>query len=345
MEEKILVTGKIKKNVNRNYYPEIDILKAFAAFLVIFIHVIAEYRGVSNVHEIIWDISHFGVGAFVFASGFLMANSIIKDRSLKGILKWSWKRFVRIYVPYLIFAIIYLIAKMVITGWDHVAKDFSWTYFLDTVTMMSGVGNNWIPRLFLWLSFLFLFAELIKPYLKYIYDLLLVIAFLIAGYFLFGHSSLMVRDQRIAGWFIVFMTGFVYQRFYKKYTKVNFWTIIISGISLVVFLTIFLLTEHSISLFSNKYPTNLYFVAYDILAVVLTLTLIKWIQPKLKNYSKLNEVIKFYSYASYDFFFYHLVVMLFVHHLDISLGVLYALVLSLTTGVVLVKRNVLKITI
>jgi len=342
---KDIVKLNMKKETKPKYYPEIDILKAFAAILVIFIHVIAEYRGVSSLYGLIWDLAHFSVGAFVFASGFLMANSIIKNRSFRGILKWSWKRFIRIYIPYLMFAIIYIIAEMTINGWTYVAKDFSWSFLWNTISMTSGVGNNWIPRLFLWLSFLFLLAEIIKPYFKYIYDLLIAIAFLIAGYFLFGKSGFMVRDQRIAGWFLVFMTGFMYQRFYKKYNKINLWTIIISGISLAVLLVTFLLQEHSLSLFYNKYPTNLYFVVYNIFAVALVLTLIKWIQPKIQKSKQITKIIRFYSHASYDFFFYHLVIMLFIHKLDVSLGTLYVLVVALTTGLVLVKREILNIKI
>jgi peptidoglycan/LPS O-acetylase OafA/YrhL len=337
---------KRTEDSKRKYYPEIDILKAFAAFLVIFIHVIDRYRHNIPSNQIVWDLAHFAVGSFVFASGFLMANSIIRDHSLKGVMRWIWKRIIRVYIPYLMFIPIFVGADMLVNGWSEVSKDFNPTFWINTFTMMSGVGNNWIPRLFLWLSGLYIFAEIIKPYFKHIYDALLIIALIIAGYFLLGESDFMIRDQRIAGWFIIFMAGFMFQRYYKNYKKLTLWTVSVSVLSFLAMLAVLIMQDQSTMIFSNKNnAANLYFVSYNIFAAVVSLSFFKLVLKKIQKKKLVMKVIQFYSHASYDIFFYHLVVMLFFHGFKIGLWQEYIVVTILTTALVLFKRNILKIEI
>lgn len=337
----------VKTKNKKKYFPEIDLLKAFAAFLVVFIHVISWYKSKGVGFQYTWDLAHFSVGAFVFASGFLMANSKIKDRSVKGVLLYLWKRFKRIVLPYFIYVVAFLATKFILDGIGNTVDRFTWEYWWRTLSLNGGIGGNWIPRLFMGLSLLYIFAELVNPYIKHIYYYLFGIASVLSVYFMFGSSDFMRSDQKLAGWFVIFMAGFYLSKNYDKF-KVLFDKLL--NISIVTLVTTYIFmagTFEHLSIFSNKWPPNLYFVAYNMVMVLVVFLLFRFLKRGVKKGSWLDQIIKYYSYASYDMFFYHLIILEFleIYKKDLNFFVMYPLVLILTTALIIVKRNVLKIKI
>lgn len=336
----------------KKYFPEIDLLKAFAALLVIFIHIMGRFRGNSDLNFAIWDLAHFGVGSFVLASGFLQANAPLKSRKLVDIWDWFKKRFIRVVVPYYIFAVLYVAVAILVDGWSRVSGKFSWDYLLDTVILQGGVGNNWIPRLFFWLMIVYLLLELIRPYINSVYKWAFGFTAVISTYLLIGSIHGFSHVNNIPGWLMIYITGYFLYLGYENW-KETFWKIIKTSAFILLLTSIFLYgVGDSLIVFGHKYPPDLYFIAYNILMASSVLGIFRWLNKKGIN-GKIQKQIAFLSHASYDIFFYHLIVLKFYPVLfellfgvnKVSILVDYVVVVALTYLVVYVKRNVIKLKI
>ncbi len=99
---------------------EFEILRTFAFIAVIFQHIAGVYVNQPNLSlyenvfiGIFFGFSKFGVSAFVFLSGLVMAKSLTKSFTYSVFLK---KRFFSIIVPYLIFCLIFTLVYPDILG-------------------------------------------------------------------------------------------------------------------------------------------------------------------------------------------------------------------------------------
>lgn len=329
----------------KKFYPEIDWLKAFGAFLVIFIHVIARYKGLSRVNFLAWDLAHFGVGAFVLAAGFLQANSPLKDHDLASVWKWFKKRFVRVVVPYYIFAPVYVLAAMVVSSPGKILAKIDLDYVLDTLLLSGGVGNNWIPRLFFWLAVAFVTLELIRPYIKRIYKWAFGLSLIYSTYLLWGNFSLFGKNTNVVGWLVIYLTGYFLYFVYEKKKDISIkWSMKALWGTIMAYLFLAGIGASTV-IFGNKYPPNLYFVMYNIFASLLMLYLFRHLVNWDRLWKWLQKGMSYLAKASYDLFFYHLVVMKLLSGYKLGVWVDYLWVMVATIAFIVVKREVFKIKI
>jgi len=324
-------TNNVSKK--RIRFPEIDLVKAFAAFLVIFIHVMARYTNTSSFHYYAWDLSHFSVGLFVFASGFLMykESSSTDKRSNVPMIKWLLKKLQRIVLPYIIFSIFFLASQIITDGLQTTLNSLSPIFLLNTLTLNGGIGNNWVPRIFMWLSLIYYLAELIKPKFKYIFHLLTGLALILSIYYLFSGISWLGIDQNVAGWFLILMVGALHRKYFDKIQK---WVYPFLGILLLIFFSsgaMLYFAGKSLSIITNKYPPNIYFVAYNVLLIVPIYMAFKKISIKTKRTSFFRETVMFYSNAAYEIFFYHLILLELINDTRWGALIEYIFIVTITS--------------
>jgi peptidoglycan/LPS O-acetylase OafA/YrhL len=301
--------------MKRKRYFEIDFLKAVSALAVILIHVSGTYKSTASYINTIWVWSHFAVGSFVVASGFLLARH--NDTLTKWSDLWVWfkKRFVRLVGPYLVYVTIHASLIILVPSiFDRIEIEPSVTFTFNTIFLHSGFGQNWIPRLFILLSVSYMIIQLVRSKLKLSSNFYVVVFLLSVGLSaIFLLPSLeftvaQVKYVQTATWLALMLFGMIL--FGKKDTKR--WVVGATITTGVVFFTGYLLLpmlDISSSVFAHKYPPTLYFLAFNIF-VTLVLYLIAHNSEKILVSNKfLAKPICFLSRHSYTIFFAHVLVM------------------------------------
>jgi surface polysaccharide O-acyltransferase-like enzyme len=101
---------------------ELDALRAFAFFAVVYQHVIGVYMRKPGVDEMtaflygnLFHLFKFAVPAFVFITGLVLFYNYYDRVNYPGFIR---KRFTEIVVPYAIWSLIYMVWRRDVTGWD-----------------------------------------------------------------------------------------------------------------------------------------------------------------------------------------------------------------------------------
>jgi hypothetical protein len=344
---------------------EIDIVKAFAAILVIVIHALSKYSSTSETYKILWDITHFGVGLFVFASGFLQANSTKLFKTWKEAGIALWQRYKRIVFPYYEYLMLYISAILITGKLEWFLDKLDLRFILETIFILDGVGQNWIPRLFMFISIIMLgtqfikrleklkykkgvknilnqnieviFIQKVKEIAKNILPIFYVISFAWITYSLFKEVKVDFiywhKFNNIFGWMVIYLTGFFLNKNYKWMNI--FWIIIIYSALTIGSYFILHNLDASRTLFGNKYPPTLYFVGYNIVAIVAVLGIGKWLIDFYNIPNIIRSSISWLSKFSYEIFFYHLIFMYVVFKgIDLPFYTYFLLILFSTLALV-----------
>ena len=118
----------------------IDILRAFSIIGVMVIHSLALFLGPSAVNQL-WNYLEFVVITFVACSGYVTWLSFSNGH--KSLLPWYGNRFVRLYIPYLLYAAVYLVLHGML---------FHTSFFVSSLFLTGGIDVGWLPLLFLQLA-------------------------------------------------------------------------------------------------------------------------------------------------------------------------------------------------
>ncbi len=321
------------------YFPEIDHLKAFAALQVVMIHTLSRYKGVSDGMFLFWDLIHFSVGMFVLASGFLHENSSFEIRKFSDAKEYLIKKFKRIIIPYYFYVALFFIVQLIVGGYDW-SKLLSVKYVLETLFVLGGVGNTWIPRLFISISVVMLLEKVLSKWIKWIPALFFSISLGASLYSTTRSLDFMGAFDNIFGWLVIFYTGrYIYRNNdLKNIGMISVISFIIAGILYKITNSIGL----NVSIFANKYPPTLYFVAYNIGACMLLNLLVKLTYKKLEKIKLFGVVIQFFSKHSYEMFFYHLLIME-IYTIKVNWIVDWSVIISLTALLIILLSGDLKI--
>lgn len=319
------------------YFFEIDILKAIAAVLVIVIHVLERYQGNSAARHTIWDLSHFSVGLFVFASGFLHGNSSTKVSDIKSGIKVLIKRVQRIVIPYFIYAIIAFTIFALMHSTDEILKIVDLEYITDTLILHGGIGYNWITRIFMLITVTFIILELLKPKLRHIYTITCIIFAIIVSYLTFYTYDYLKYFYYLPGWFLIYYSGYLLFRNYK---------IRISSLAkmitfyLLVFISCFILLKtlgQTTMIFFHKYPPDLYFISYNaILSAIVSIFAIK-AHKIIEQNDIIKKSITFLSRNSYEIFFIQLLVIQIAGNTKTNVWVEFMLIMGSTIAVLKIR--------
>lgn len=293
----------------RQHFFEIDILKAFAAILVIVIHVTERYQGNSALRHTIWDLSHFSVGLFVFASGFLHGNSSAKVSDIKSGINILITRGWRIIIPYFIYAVSAFTIFALTHSTDKILKTVTLEYVVDTIILHGGVGYNWITRIFILLTVTIIILDIIKPKIKHIYTFTCIIFAVVTFYLTFYTYRHLKYFYYLPGWFLIYHSGYLLFQYYKKRRKFLAKMILLY---LPAFVGCFILLKTSrktTSIFLHKYPPDLYFISYNaILAAIVSIFAIRSCKV-VERIDIIKKSISFLSRNSYEIFFLQLLVI------------------------------------
>lgn len=275
----------------------IDMMRGIALFVMILIHTNAYFLS-DRLAYTLWDISEFAVPVFIFCSAYLFFYKKPVFGSSGDILKYVKKRFARLLVPYYVFAavffgIIYLKEPQKLTS----------AYIFQSLTATGGIDINW-------LVFLFLSFAILMPVLKLwidkrrLYFYLFCVASLISSVIFLFNSSLLTVNYRWTMWLpwsLVIVASYFVFRYEKRRW---FYPIsLICSFGVFVVLRIILSDFHrSLVMYNNKYPPNLYHLAYGLFSLIILLMVTN---TGLFRWRPVFSFFGFLSKYSYPLFFSH----------------------------------------
>jgi hypothetical protein len=296
------------------HYYEIDFLKAFSVLSVILIHVLDRYRSDPWIH-VFWVALHFAVATFVIASGFLQQMKVPVISDVKSALSWLAARIPRFIRPYYIYVIIH--ALLILTFpviFNRVDIEFTPKFIFDTIFLIGGFSQNWIPRLFVLMALIYIAYEFIRQQMKKSDTSMLVPFFLslsVSILFLLCPGIVptdIVKYVQTVTWLSLFFFGMLlFQQIQRKNFLLYAWSI--SGLLTFLLYYALIALGQRTSIFLHEYPPTLYFISYGIF---ITLGLFIAAQHILKNKTvatACTPALSFLSRQSYTLFFAHIIVM------------------------------------
>lgn len=118
--------------MKKRHYPELDAFKGACALLVVLAHVISQYPDSNRTLSIVFDVIYsFHMPAFILISGFCAAK-ILDFSSSADFWGFLRGRFLRLMVPYFVWAAIYTPLRIVMNDTARVPYVFAdaWQIFL-----------------------------------------------------------------------------------------------------------------------------------------------------------------------------------------------------------------------
>lgn len=291
-----------------NRYREIDELKAIGIFFIILVHSIQQTARTSFSAKLA-NISQFAVPVFVFCSCLLYAK--ISGKYASSTLIYVARRVWRLLKPYYIFLIFYLPLTGVLT-----LKSIDIKHAISLLLVWAPTNEpDWAVLLFIYVSCLTLLARYLYHRARPVFWLYVAAAIASAGFLLqhtypFGFRSIMWLS-----WSLVVLFGF----FVKKYEDRRWLYPVILIIPAIVFFGSYLILNQAgqpLSFYANKYPPNLYFLSYGVLA-----SAVFYIASRVGFFSIIpRQIVAFFSINSYSIYFVHFIlILLFVKYGNIKI--------------------------
>ncbi len=291
-----------------NRYREIDELKAIGIFFIILVHSIQQ-TAQTTLSTSIANISQFAVPVFVFCSCLLYAKISSKYTSSTPV--YVARRVWRLLKPYYIFLIFYLPLTGVLT-----LKSIDIKHAISLLLVWAPTNEpDWAVLLFIYISCLALLVRYLYHRARPVFWLYVAAAVASAGFLLqhtypFGFRSIMWLP-----WSLVVIFGF----FVKKYEDRRWLYLVILIVPAVVFYTSYFILNQAgqpLNFYANKYPPNLYFLSYGILA-----SSIFYIASRVGFFSIIpRQIVAFFSINSYSIYFVHFIlILLFVKYGNIKI--------------------------
>lgn len=294
-------------------FDEVDVLRALGIIAVIAIHVLT-YDLSSPINKFLWNYLQFFIIAFVFCSGYVLSAAYKKSfTSLLDILFWYKKRFIRLIFPFWIYLIVHFSLWIIFPQFfSGLGLTKTTDYFIKSAVLLGGTNFNWLPLLFLQLTFLFPFFISWINKKKIIIVYLLGASFITLLFTLFRFPYSYYRFVMWIPWSLVLILAmYVYIKSSKDnvLSSVNKRYLITGLLFLVIFLFIHLfvpLTNASTNFYDHKYPPDLYYLSFGISATFFSLIVARlnfWQNVTLKN------IYGYISRNSYQIFFIHYIIL------------------------------------
>lgn len=287
------------KKINRHF--EIDYLRAVAIFTVILIHSAAYFLRERNVF-FVWDFSQFAVVLFVFCSSYLLCKRPVLIK-FSDFVSYAKKRLVRLILPYYVFLIVYFPLALFAEG-----KKLTPSFVFQSWLAVGGVDLSWLVLLFIIFSLtmplVFFLYHKQRP-LFYLYSFISLISSLL---FLFYKPAF---NYKLIMWLPWSLVGIV-ALFFVKYEKNKKFLLFGAVLSFIIYYALKIILSQlgkSLTMFDNKYPPNLFHLAYGLIFLFLfwrSFTL------RLYSYPYLKKILFFLSQNSYSLFFVHYLIIYFL---------------------------------
>jgi len=290
---------------------ELDFLRAIAAFLVIAIHVVSGRINTSKI-AFAWDVAMISaVPIFIILSGYLLHYSY-KDKEQLGFLDFMKKRLSKIFIPYLIWTIIYMIYSL---NWNY--KEIFTLGFIGKLLENLILGKGFVHLYFMVIiiQLYFIYPLLKKLALKNI-KLTLALSFAISLYFnlepylrLHGVNILPVDGRPyyfvfLGRWIFYFVLGVYFAANSQKLMKI----ISTSKIELAIIWTLLLISVVflSNSLGMGNQILNSLTIIYSISSFLLLYSICYFFK---ENYSRWTLFLEWFSKQSFIIYLSHLLLI------------------------------------
>ena len=282
--------------------PEIDDIRGISIILMILIHTNVYFLS-NKISYYTLEFSQFAVVAFIFCSAYLF---YLKQQ----IYRWSnffvhlGRRIKRLVIPYYCFFAVYYLFLLL-----KEPKKLTLPYLIQNMFVIGGLDFNWLVLLFIELAILMPFISYLferKKVWFYVYSAIAIISSLV---FLKYTPLPYYRFIMWLPWSLILIYTYIFDRI-KKQTKL-FLLITIISFMLYYLLSQFVLKPlgHSLFMYDNKYPPNIYHLTYGIFCVNGIYMLSQW--RLFSNYAA-QTIIHFFSTNSYTIFFIHILVIYIV---------------------------------
>ena len=279
--------------------PEIDDIRGISIIVMILIHTNAYFLSQPWAY-ITREISQFAVVAFLFCSTYISLQKALPT-TITEFLPYIFKRLKRLVIPFFIFFTIYVLFLEFIIG-----KHFSWQYIIDSFLFMGGIDFNWLVLLFMQLMVITPLLHYCFKKQKWLFFAYASLAFITSLYFLKFTPLPYYRSIMWLPWSLVIVYTFYFDRLWKNKKLFFLITILFGLIFIGTQQYILLPLHHSFSMYSNKYPPNLYHIAYSLFA----LNILYYLScVRLFAYPFVQNSIHFFSVNSYTIFFIHILVI------------------------------------
>lgn len=279
--------------------PEIDDIRGISIILMILIHTNAYFLSNSWAAST-REISQYAVVAFLFCSAYLSLQKPY-PASLTELWPYMIKRLKRLIIPFFIFFVTYVVFMNVAIG-----KHFSQKYIVESFLLTGGIDFNWLVLLFVQLMMItpllqYLFAKKRKLFVLYS-----ILAYVSSIVFLKFTPLPFYRSVMWLPWSLVIIYTFYFDRIWNDKKNFALVTLLLGLIFVGTQQFILLPLHHPLSMYNNKYPPNIYHIAYSLFIVnILYLSS----QKKLFSSPPVQGVIHFFSINSYSLFFIHILVI------------------------------------
>lgn len=291
---------------------DIDILRVIALFSVFIVHSLAYYLNISTISTI-WNYLHFGVVGLVFCSGYISVQHILTPLSSKALIPWFWKRFKRLYLPFLVYLLFYMILVKIFPGFFRGQTiKLNFTFLFQSLFFLEGIDIGWLTLLFIQLMLLTpLFAWIIKDTTRFI-GYAIFVGIIIIYNLIYPIPSTYSRIIAWLPWSLIYLIGarIALQNAKKQISR---WWFLIMGITLsIIWLILWVILLNLgilLTLTRHKYPPDIFYLLYGTWITSGLLFFISFVKhiPKF-----ITQLIIYLSQNSYGLFLLQLIVLDFM---------------------------------
>ncbi|OGK62995.1 hypothetical protein A3K27_05475 [Candidatus Roizmanbacteria bacterium RIFOXYA1_FULL_37_12] len=244
------------------------------------------------------ELSQFAVVAFIFCSSYLFYQ---KSNTVTLTEFWEYlkKRTYRLLMPYYVFLVGHFFLLLL-----NQPKKVTYTYLFQNLALTGGIEFNWLVLLFVQLTILMpWFGYLHKNHktVLYIYTIVAIaFSFIFLKYTPLSYFRLIMWLP----WSLVMIYTLFVDRIGQN--KGMF-----LGITVLFFVSFMVSRQylenslhHTLRMYGNKYPPNIYHLAYSLFCVNIL-----YVLSKSNIFSVIGSIVHFFSKYSYTIYFIHILVI------------------------------------
>lgn len=312
----------------------IDDIRGISIFATVLIHTNVYFLHNKIAYNLI-ELTQFAVVAFIFCSSYLY---YLKDKVESLPLFWQhfFKRLRRLFIPYYIFLAVYFLFTFL-----KEPHKLTPNYIFQNLTLTGGIDFNWLVLLFIQLAILMpFFSFLRRRYVGVLY-LYILVGIVSSIVFLKYTPHPLYRTIMWLPWSLVV----IYTMYFEKIrmNSVLFWGLTASFFIIFLFTQQFVLVPlgHSLRMYDNKYPPNIYHLSYCLAG----LNILYFLSQK-GLFVFVRRFIHFLSRYSYEIYFLHILVIYVVtvfFHFKFTWVTFFLTIMLLTSGIQWVLNKILSL--
>ena len=314
----------------------IDFLRAIGILGVIATHVFSDNL-VNPLNTFIWNYLHFVITSFIFCSGYVMYVAY-KDKvdNLSKLPLWYKKRLVRLLQPYYIYLLTHVgLVLLFPLYFGGLGIQKNWQYIWQSVFLVGGINENWLPLLFIELAVLFPFLLFLLKRFKIGFWTYITLGIIYTLWItLFPAPYSLYRWVMWIPWSLVFLLAWYFAKRDQTKSSTSAYAMISIG-SVIVFGLLYVLfgnAHRSLTLIDNKYPPNLFYISYEFAVSFILLSIAHWNVLQKKWFS---HIWLYLSSRSYGLFFIHFLYLDFLLQINKLYGLYMNVWIQLITVILL----------